>query len=277
MRWTDAGLHWEEADCQRCLLCVAVCPTGALVGKELPFVQTLKKLGAEQQPVLACTGRPSTVGHARIPCLGLLSSPELLLVASLALGKPFQLNLSECVECPNAVILPYLEKAAVEVAEIADHARLIRQKSELVFREAGVSRREFFSILRRQSKAGVVSLADALHELPDQSFGDKSLPSRRLILLQLLKRLPEDQRIEMTELLFPRIDISGNSCTGCTGCVGLCPTGALLPPMVQGEPPTAHVRNCTECNLCTAFCRSGAIRISSGMLGRMELKVGGSA
>lgn len=277
MRWTDAGLHWQEADCRRCLLCVSVCPTGALVGRELPFVQTLKKLGAEQQPVLACTGRPSTTGHARLPCLGLLSSPELLLVASLAMGKPFQLNLTECAECPNAVILPCLEKAAVAVAEIADHARLIREESELVFHEVGVSRREFLSILRRQSKASVVSLADALHELPDRSFGDKSLPARRLVLFQLLKRLPEGQRTALTELLFPRIDISGDSCTGCTGCVGLCPTGALLPPVIQGSPPKTHTQNCTECGLCTAFCRTGAIRISSGILGRMALRVGASA
>ena len=277
MRWTDAGLHWEEADCQRCLLCVAVCPTGALVGKALPFVQTLKKLGAEQQPVLACTGRPSTVGHARLPCLGLLSSPELLLVTSLALGKPFQLNLTECTQCPNAVILPYLEEAAAAVAEITDHARLVRQESELVFREVGVSRREFFSILKRQSKTSAVSLAGTLYELPDQSFGDKSLPSRRLFLMQLLKRLPEGQRTELTALLFPRIDISVDSCTGCTGCVGLCPTGALFPSKTQGSPPKTHVQNCTECDLCTAFCRSGAIRISSGKLGRMAQRVGASA
>lgn len=263
IRWTDDGLHWEQDDCQRCLLCVAICPTGALAGKELPFVQTLKKLATEQQPVLACSGRPSTIGHARLPCLGLLTSPELLLVTSLALGRSFQLNLTECSACPNAAILPHLKLAAEQIAEIVDHAILVEQHAELTFRETTVNRREFFGMLRRQSKVAAYSLAEALQELPERSFGDKSLPARRLLLLQLMKRLPEDQRSELSALIFPKIEISEDSCTSCKGCVGVCPTGALMPPVSSGAPPRVHEQSCTECGLCTAFCRSGSIRIQS--------------
>ncbi len=273
IRWTDDGLHWEESDCQRCLLCVAVCPTGALVARELPFVHTLKKLAAEDRPVLACSGRPSTVGHARLHCLGLLCNPELLLASSLALGRPFQLNLTECRECPNAVMLPYLKISAEQVSESVAHAQLIEQTTDLDYHEKSVSRREFFSLLRRQSKVAAHSLADALQEMPDRSFGDKALPARRMLLLQLLKRLSDDQRVDLTGRLFPTIDFSGDECTGCTGCVGLCPTGAMLPPAMQGQPPKAHVQNCTECDLCTAFCSSDAIRIKPGKLGLMAMEI----
>ncbi len=273
IRWTDDGLHWEEAECQRCLLCVAACPTGALIGKELPFVLTLKKLSTEQHPVLACSGRPATAGHASLPCLGLLSSPELLLVMSMALGRSFQLNLTECSACPNTEILTPLKASAAQVAEIVDHVSLIEDSAELVFCERGVNRREFFTMLRQQSKVAACSLADALQDPPEVSFGDKSLPARRLLLLQLLKRLPTARRKELTGQLFPEIMFSSEDCSSCTGCVGICPTGALLPPAGQGDPPTAHVQNCTECHLCTSFCRSGAIQIRPGKLSRMTSNI----
>ncbi len=266
IRWTDDGLDWEEAECQSCLLCVAVCPTGALVGKELPFVQTLKKLSAEQKPVLACTGRPSTVGHARLPCLGLLSSAEWLLIFSLALGKPYSLNLVECSACPNAGMLPSLRAAAAEVGAILAHACLIEAEQHLDFRESGVSRREFFSLLRRQTEVAVCSLADQLHEVPERPYGEKSLPPQRLLLMQLLKRKPEVERAELVARLFPQIEISSVSCSGCSGCVGLCPTGALLPAPNPDDPPTAHPPNCTECGLCSAFCSKAAITVTPGWL-----------
>lgn len=273
IRWTDDGLFWEQADCQHCLLCVAVCPTAALSAKELLFVQVIKKLAAEKKPVLACGGQPATAGHVRLPCLGLLGSPELLLVLSLALGRSYNLNLTRCGDCPNAAILPYLKTAAAQVGKISDNARLIYAEQDLDFHEAGVSRREFFSMLRRSSEVAVCSLADQLYELPERSFGDKSLPSRRLLLLQILKQLPTHKRTELAARLFPAMEISSDSCSGCSGCVGLCPTGALHPAGTTGKPPSFVAQNCTECGLCTAFCKSDSIRIVAGELGRMSATV----
>ncbi len=265
IRWTDDGLHWEQADCQRCMLCVAVCPTGAILATELPLVHRLKLLAVEKKPVLACSGHSASLGHARLPCLGLLIRPELLLVFSLALGKPFQLNLLACSSCPNAMMLPHLRAAAAHVLELSAHAVLIEDRAKLEFKEKGVSRREFFSLLRRQNKVAVRSLAERLLEPPERSYGDKAMPPQRLLLMQLLKRLPAEERSELAARLFPQVAISRESCSACAGCADLCPSGALLAPR-KGDPPTVHAQNCTDCGLCTAFCPQQSISVQPGWL-----------
>jgi Pyruvate/2-oxoacid:ferredoxin oxidoreductase delta subunit len=205
----------------------------------------------------------------------LLTSPELLLIFSLAVGKPYGLNLLQCGECPNAPMLPYLKDAVAHVAEITDHVYLVENEQGLDFNESGVSRREFFSLLRGKAEAAVCSLADQLQELPARPYGDKSLPSRRLLLMQLLKRLPDNERIELGARLFPRVEISAAGCSDCTGCVGICPSGALLPTRVDGGPPAVHVQNCTDCGLCGAFCGQGAIAVTPGWLSRVAGAVRG--
>ncbi len=272
IRWTDLGLYWEQADCQRCMLCVAACPTGALLTTELPLVRRLKLLALEKKPVLACSGQPASIGHARLPCLGLLSRPELLLVFALAMGKTFQLNLLACRDCPNAVMLPSLQAAAAQVSELSAHVVLIEDKAKLEFKERGVSRREFFSLLRRQNEIAVNSLAEQLQELPERILADKSIPPQRLLLMQLLKRLPAQERSELAARLFPQVEISSEHCVGCSGCVDLCPSGALLAPR-KGNPPTVHAQNCTDCGLCSAFCGQQAIAVQPGWLSQASKMV----
>lgn len=263
IRWGDDGLEWHESECRRCLLCVAACPTGALGARDYALVPQLRTLGQQDQPVLACSGAPETRGHARVPCLGLMSDPELLLVTILALGKPLQLNLTRCAACPNNAVIEHLTSALAQVSGLVEEIRLITTEADLDYREQGVSRRELFSMLRSKSREVAGSLADSLQPAPVKSYGDKVIPESRFLLLQLLRKLSTAHRAELSARIFPTIEINA-SCTGCTGCVGLCPTGALLPPTTPGTHPLPHLQNCTECGLCTIFCRAKAIRITSG-------------
>lgn len=266
IRWTESGLFWNDGTCQRCMMCVAACPTGALLAKNVRIVPMLKTLATAKKPVLACTGRPATTGHARLPCLGLLTSPELLLIFAFVLGKSFSLNLVACHDCPNAEILPFLKSTAAQVAEISDHVGLAEEECKLEFREAGVSRRELFSLLRRPKAETSGSLANQMLDVPALPIGEKFLPPRRMLLMQVVKRLPSTERTELGILLFPRVEISVESCTECFDCVEICPTGALLPARGGDIAPTAHPQNCTDCGLCSAICEHGAISVNPGWL-----------
>jgi ferredoxin len=262
IRWGDEGLQWQEADCRRCFLCVAACPSGALGARDFALVPQLRTLGQQDKPVLACSGAPETRGHARVPCLGLMCSPELLLVVMLVLGKPLQINLTRCAACPNNAVVEPLSSALQLVSDLIEEVRLVTAEADLEYPEPGVSRRELFRILRRKSREVAGSLADSLQAAPAKSYGDKVIPERRFLLLQLLRKQSVERRDGLAARIFPAIAINA-SCTGCTGCVGLCPTGALLPPTTPGTQPLPHPQNCTDCGLCGVFCRAGAIVVDS--------------
>lgn len=274
IRWGDEGLEWQEAECRRCFLCVAACPSGALGVRDFALVPQLRSLGQQDKPVLSCSGMPESKGHARVPCLGLMSDPELLLVTMLAVGKPLQLNMTHCATCPNNAVIAPLSSVLPLVRDLIEEVRLVTAEADLDHREPGVSRRELFRILRSKSREVAGSLADSLQSAPAKSYGDKVIPEARFLLLQLLGKLSTERRAELSARIFPTIEIKA-FCSGCTGCVGLCPTGALLPPSTPGTPPTPHPQNCTECGLCTAFCRTEAIRITSSGLaygGRTQIQ-----
>ncbi len=268
LEWRDDGLNWDLNRCQGCLLCTASCPAGALQGSEISFVALLQELTAIEQPILACSSMPETVGHARLPCLGILADPELLLAVTLALGRSIRLNLTACTECQNAAIIVPLEKAVQQhgnrQSATAGTVELIFDTAALDFVERSCSRREFFNLLHNRSKRAGVCVADRLKTDPQQAaYGTKQLPPSRQLLLQVLQQVLQqtpDNLEQSKNHLFPR-RITRADCRTCTGCVGICPTGALLPPTEAGAIPNFSAERCIGCRLCQDFCMQSGLEI----------------
>lgn len=265
MSWTETGLHWDQEQCSGCLLCAAGCPTDALTSK-LPLSDLLQRLDEVDTPLLACSFNPQTQGHARVPCLGMLADPQLLLVLQLALGKELRLNASSCAACENCRILPALRLSVQKVAELTSglpgSVKVIDSTPELDYREKNCSRREFFTFLNRRSRQTGLSLVNRLRlDTTSSSYGKKSMPLTRQLLLQLGKASSAVKEIIDTKIL-PELTFASD-CRGCTACVGICPTGALTSPDIRGNKPQIKRDRCTACNLCVEFCRQTAITVTT--------------
>jgi Fe-S-cluster-containing hydrogenase component 2 len=267
LEWKSDGLHWDKTRCQSCLLCSAVCPSGALRANEVSLVSLLHAVKDLEHPVIACHVAPKAQGHARLPCLGLLADPELLLSMLLALGCDISLNLLDCAACQNhAVIIP-LQKTVSQVNRLSDRScavELVFDADKINFKERNCSRREFFSLFRKRSTQVGVCVVDRLKADDQQeAYGTKRLPERRQLLLQVLDILSTSQEIDK-ENLFPQ-RVTTDNCRHCTGCVGICPTGALKSPGTSGAKPVFLAEKCVDCKLCEAFCSVSAIKVISAL------------
>ncbi len=266
LSWTENGLHWDQDKCTGCLLCTAGCPTDALTSNQISFSDLLQRLDEVDAPLLACAFNPQTLGHARVPCLGLLADPQLLLVLQLALGKELRLNTSACADCENSHILPPLQQSVQKVTELAAKlpgaVKVIEAEPQLDYQEKSCSRREFFTFLNRRSRQTGVSLVNRLRlDTTSGSYGKKSLPLTRQLLLQLGKTSSFVREMIDTKIL-PELSFTSD-CRGCTACVGICPTGALASPDIRGNKPEIKKDRCTACTLCVEFCQQSAITVTT--------------
>lgn len=266
MSWTETGLCRDEEKCSGCLLCAACCPTDALTSNQLPLGDLLQRLDEVDTPLLACSFNPQTQGHARVPCLGLLADPQLLLVLQLALGKELRLNASACATCENCRILPMLHQSAQKVTELMHGlpgaVTVIESVAPLDYRERNCSRREFFTFLNRRSRQTGLSVVNRLRlDKAATHYGKKSLPLSRQLLLQLGKASTAVREMIDTKIL-AELNFKSD-CRGCTACVGICPTGALTPSDSHGNAPEVKKDRCTACHLCVEFCRQSAITITT--------------
>lgn len=263
IQWDAAsGLRRDGRLCRGCMLCAAVCPSGAFAPGEVSLVAVLRQLSEADQPLLACLAKPETQGHARLPCLGLLADPELLLACLLLLDKPLVVNLSGCANCVNQAICEPVSDSLARIKSLGleklPDVRLVHSADELTFQESGLSRRALFTLFRRKTRQGAATMLDRFQGSTARTFGDKCLPKGRAFLLHVLGQLPDQSLVDGIKTAFPQLRFN-SACTGCTGCVGICPTGALMAPETLGQQPGFIADFCTDCQLCQDFCRQSAI------------------
>lgn len=254
--------------CNGCLLCEASCPTGAIHGGAEKLAEALKTLAAVPKPVLGCGRQEGVKAHAKVECLGLLASPEMLLAVSAFLPGGFTLNLTRCRGCPNDSIVAKLKAASERLQTLPrfpyrEVIHLAEPEQQVDFQERALSRREFFRFFRKKSTSTAAAAIERLQgpttPLP---YRNKRLPPARTLLLEVLPAMPDTFRETVTEQLFPAPTFQAG-CTGCTGCVGVCPTGAIAPPPEDGAAPNAERGRCTGCQLCEDFCERGGVIIVS--------------
>lgn len=266
LSWTAAGLTRCENLCRGCLLCCASCPTGAHRATELALGEMLTNLSMQRKPLLACTRHSRTLGHARVPCLGLFADPNLLLAFLLGVGKPLSFNLTACGDCDNRDACSALSSTCERVSALGLEALpeiiLLHSEDDLDFQEPGLTRRELFSVFGRKTRRQASIMLSRLDEERAESFRGKMLPRGRALLLEVLAAQSDRSTTTAVCKSFPTCSMT-EACRGCIGCVGICPTGALVAPEHCGSSPGFVSYLCTECGICQAFCRQGAISVNS--------------
>jgi formate hydrogenlyase subunit 6/NADH:ubiquinone oxidoreductase subunit I len=254
-----AGLPSVRAGtCTGCRLCQASCPTGAL-GDPEELDRAIREMGNRSHPVLGCR-LPGIEAHARVACLGLLDAEALIALAAWFPGG-LMLNLVHCGSCPGAAIVPVLRRSLETLATLPGYPgvrlRTAETKAALAFTDDPLSRREFFSILRRRSASAANAASARMQPTGPEPYSAKRLPAGRRALLRVLPHLPPPLRATVEERCFPALEFS-QQCRSCTGCAGVCPTGAITTD--TGDPPRPVFTGsaCTACELCVEFCRRKA-------------------
>ncbi len=259
LSWGKGGMQVAAAACTLCLRCLAVCPTAALAAPELSLRQVLTDLAAHPRPVLGCQGIPDTAAHARLPCLGYLGHPELIVLLALIFTDGLTLNLTDCADCPNGPSPGGLAETHARLDELVPghRIRLAETQDTLDFQDPAMSRRQLFSLVRDRSARTARTLVARLQSAPKQgAYGDKRVPAIRRMLLQVLEGVSETQRQALRNQLFGRVAFTAD-CTGAERCVGVCPTGAIQPR--DGHPPDFNQDLCVSCASCQLFCRNQGV------------------
>ncbi len=262
--WGAGGLRIDPVACRQCLNCLAACPTAALSLAELSLPRLLNDLARQARPVLGCQLRPDTDAHARMPCLGRLADPELMVLCVLVFSDGLTVNLSACSACVNAPVLAGIEAAHRRLDELVPgHAiRLVRTREELDFEPPALSRRELFALFRDRSARSAMSMVARLHgDAPRQAYGDKQVPPVRAMLLNALEETDPAKRQLIAARLFGRIEFT-DDCVRADRCIGVCPTGAIAPAKSDDGSPSFNSDFCVSCGSCQMFCRNGGVRLS---------------
>lgn len=260
------GPRVDPARCTGCRLCEGVCPTGALKGDERSVEALATALSEHPHPVLGCRAQ-GVDAHVHTGCLGFLET-EALLALAVFFPDGITLNCTRCEGCASADMLPPLSAEVEKAGQLrgghwSERLCLARTPDDLVFREATLSRREFFTFLGRRSVDTASVAVARLQNTPEPlTGGRKSLPPRRRLLLRALPFIAAEDSGLLEEQLFPSLAF-GPTCTGCTGCVGICPSGALAVSAEDPPRPEFRPKLCTDCNLCVEFCRKSGIELTS--------------
>jgi len=243
-------------DCVECGACQGACPMDAFQG-----VVDVAALVAARPRELAC-------GQAGLPCVGALSSEELL---TLALSSG---HLSVTAKACAAGAASH-ERARVNLERARVFARAFgAQDVVLEWREEGSSgparlprprppaaaRRQFLGLLvpKVASAPRRLSTPERLDVAAIRAVGPTARRQR------LLAELPPSPRPSVESLpaesvaclSMKRIDAA--SCTACMLCVSACPTGALSTPRLHQE-IRFDARRCVKCNLCEDGCEPRAL------------------
>ncbi len=217
--------------------------------------QVLSALAEHPLPVLGCQ-QSGSQAHARLPCLGYLAHPEVMLLLALVLEDGVQIDLTPCGECSNGHIREGIETAHAGLSEVKPNhkIKLVFDRNDLESKSAALSRRQLFASFReRSTRTAAVMASRLLSDDKRQSFGDKRVPATRVLLLRALAGASDEVRWRAADKLFGRVSFMP-TCNACGGCVGVCPTGAIRPAAEDGQLPAFDRAFCVACSSCQTFC-----------------------
>lgn len=269
------NLKKHYRSCKSCGLCAASCPVSAIdSGMSVFTVYRAMRRHREKEQVLrlCCQATEQEVYPASIafPCLATLPLP-LLLLPSLLGFREVWLHHGHCATCSQ-------EKDARLSFRLQHNyllaLRCLAQIPEFILTAAGspppsfasrlgqlsgYSRRDFLSLLRRESTLTGMSAVTLVSDLFAEEAEKEAAPGR-LIWEKLLKAFPE--LAETGEALpFARLEIS-TACDLCRACTVLCPGQALFIREENGLVSLSHKPvQCFACGVCARFCPTRAVSL----------------
>lgn len=256
----------EIIDCNRCGLCAAVCPTGALRDPERTpaffLVRGREILKTYKEVVFFCFRSPYRIKQEKagnlifVPCLGALP-PEVLLALAVEGKITLILPKEGCRGCTLEKGQEIYEGSFSLVHKMLEALDLSSEKIRLTSEiplpqvrsahsggiEAAMGRRELFAALFRSLKGGVREEKEEQVKIP---------ATRREILHQTLARMEREGGLPQKNRDWPQAGLKvAGPCYFCNVCSRLCPAGALI---LQEERLLFNPSLCLSCGLCLDVC-----------------------
>ncbi|MHB8763783.1 MAG: 4Fe-4S dicluster domain-containing protein [Deferrisomatales bacterium] len=213
-------------------------------------------------PVLGCGAWPELRAHARLPCLGVLTTEELAALAVL-LPQGLRLNTLLCGSCSRTGVERALADRVTRISLLhpGGELRCARTTEELAFRDRVVDRRGFFRSLRGATARKAARVFSGTTTADAGGRGAKYLPRPRRALETALARAAAPAADRLSDAFTFHLTIAAD-CTACPRCAAMCPTGALGRVGERTDRRLAFdPRRCTGCGVCVSFCPSGSLRL----------------
>jgi ferredoxin len=257
----------KEANCSGCGVCLASCPVGVFTLPGFSEKKILQAVEGASRKLISCTKSNLQTGYVKINCLGQLSTSMLISILLLSQGREMLLNIAPCQGCSDANIISELKERIAEAVGIctglgqAGRITMVTNPEELPKEdEEAFSRRELFSLLKKQTAATGLQVASLLLEEDEREEGTftKETPKDRRLLLKLLREKVKSSEIDSSR----RVEGIGvkwkltDSCQACGACARVCPTGAMnIAELDDGQVELSQqLGACSGCNLCQELC-----------------------
>jgi len=275
---SDEGITISPATCQNCSLCVAACPTEALVADNPPRIELLKRAVQKKAVTFACA--PSQLpGDEVIPCLGTLDAVMLAFLASRGVAVSLA-GTQHCAQCPHGARgKDRLDRHLEATALLRETVGLDQWASITLLSDApdatqnnvdhNPARRHLFRrfIGRNMDQLGYAAADQPPVPLKAIRIAAPVSSEGRELLQHLFDIQPDKQStLAAHSAIHAARLLMEPGCTACEACVRVCPTGAL-----QIRESTAawelvfRFPRCVGCGACLEVCQPRVLRYQEEM------------
>ncbi|SDF24882.1 4Fe-4S dicluster domain-containing protein [Sporolituus thermophilus] len=253
----NEDLAVDNKCCTECGLCLAVCPSEAVMGENFT-PQALSKLFADPStPVVLSCRRQDT--ESPWPCLGFIDARLLLALTACGTGgercvyvddracedckKGIQAHLQKALSQANALLATY-GMPPVQAGTAVAH---VQPKAKPISRRAFFS--ELFGATVEAVRQAVIAGPACAERLPRQEMFNKYMTRQA-------SDIPSQQ-------VFHSLTVS-DACRGCGSCAKFCPNKAIT---IQDQGGAAidiyhDPMACTGCSVCIVHCPQQALSLT---------------
>lgn len=251
----------DEALCEGCGVCHAVCPSSAV--EIAGFYKKIDgtRIHEKDQIIIGCE-KQQTPMDIRFPCLNGLHIEYITALILLLKGKKIYLNRSGCKNCD--IKSSWTIDTAVNRAEkflndlgCTFGIEIIHNKEDLPkYNEAALTRRQIFDLIgKRSSNTAKDIINQTIMDLKENNI------NHRQVLLKEINEVTRDmdENTSLPHSIFTSWRINSN-CDGCGFCQAICPWNAWE---IENKGEVLLIRHsagkCRSCGLCSKFCPNTAI------------------